>query len=116
MKKKKKKKKKRERERERERDINTERDSVRNTERQREVSHASRDGVGSRYPTTAQLMGLLRVSPLGGSAPIGGSPPAQLAMAMAPPSGGSPAAIAAGNSTAETSGTAGVGQKNSEIT
>ncbi len=39
-----------------------------------------------------------------------------IAIARAPPSGGRPAAIAAGNSTAETSGTAGVGQKNSEMT
>ncbi len=39
-----------------------------------------------------------------------------IAMAMAPASGGSPAAIAAGSRMAETSGTAGVGQKNSEIT
>ena len=39
-----------------------------------------------------------------------------IAIAMAPASGGSPAAIAAGNSTADTSGTAGVGQKNSEMT
>jgi len=39
-----------------------------------------------------------------------------MAIAIAPASGESPTAIAAGNSTAETSGTAGVGQKNSEMT
>ena len=39
-----------------------------------------------------------------------------MAIAMAPAMGGSPAAIAAGNNTADTSGTAGVGQKNSEMT
>jgi len=39
-----------------------------------------------------------------------------MAMAMAPANGGKPAAIAAGSRMADTSGTAGVGQKNSEIT
>lgn len=39
-----------------------------------------------------------------------------MAIAMAPASGGSPAAMAAGSRIADTSGTAGVGQKNSEIT
>src|ERR1700730_10967479 len=39
-----------------------------------------------------------------------------IAIAMAPASGGSPAMIAAGSSTADTSGTGGVGQKNREKT
>jgi len=39
-----------------------------------------------------------------------------IAIASAPPNGGRPAAMAAGSNTAATNGTAGVGQKNNEIT